>query len=672
MATGALAQKERELQLLQALDAARDTLYETGDPQHMFEAIARLLQKRLQAEAAAILLVADSSDDAECIAAVGVPEDIAIHLCREAMTKEEIDAIKTGLWTHTIAVRIILDRNPLGGIFLGRHRRPFKDDEIALLKLAESQIDSAVMEARMIWKIAQRNRELEAIYQIDRMRDDITDESTLIGNFTTLLQDQFKSDLCMFIVSSPESGDMVVRAIVDKRELPTAALDAIREVTDDIRVPQIVPTPPGIQDMMLLAAPFIVGGVRMGAVVLGRKQPFNTADNRLLFAMVSQMDSAIVHSRVSAQLNQRNLELEAIYRIDQIRDRETDLEAMLQSVVTELCKTISCEVGYLMLYDEQREQPLQLKASTEEGLLTSPAYYEVISRWSREALFKATTVYSNQPEGEVRSILAIPLILNAKIIGVFGALNSSSPRGFSHEDRRMLTAITSQIDTAIFERLERRKLRKVMSRSVDPKVLEHLLQNTSDNVLTGERMVLSVIFADIRGSTEWAERTTPEELVMLLNTFLSRMTDVIFKHGGTLDKFVGDEVIALFGSPIPMPDHALRAARTALEMQQAHQALVNEFRKQEKELPLMGVGISSGEVIAGEFGPPIRTDYTAIGRVMNLGARLCSVAGGGQILISPSTYHTVRDQVEVNKKEPISLKGIGQPVPVFELLRIKE
>jgi adenylate cyclase len=296
----------------------------------------------------------------------------------------------------------------------------------------------------------------------------------------------------------------------------------------------------------------------------------------------------------------------------------------------------------------------------------------VISRWSREALFKATTVYSNQPEGEVRSILAIPLILNAKIIGVFGALNSSSPRGFSHEDRRMLTAITSQIDTAIFERLERRKLRKVMSRSVDPKVLEHLLQNTSDNVLTGERMVLSVIFADIRGSTEWAERTTPEELVMLLNTFLSRMTDVIFKHGGTLDKFVGDEVIALFGSPIPMPDHALRAARTALEMQQAHQALVNEFRKQEKELPLMGVGISSGEVIAGEFGPPIRTDYTAIGRVMNLGARLCSVAGGGQILISPSTYHTVRDQVEVNKKEPISLKGIGQPVPVFELLRIKE
>src|SRR5690606_36925742 len=129
----------------------------------------------------------------------------------------------------------------------------------------------------------------------------------------------------------------------------------------------------------------------------------------------------------------------------------------------------------------------------------------------------------------------------------------------------------------VFERLERRQMRKVLSRSVDPKVLEHLLQRADDTVLAGERVVLSVLFADLRGSTEWAERTDPEELVNILNEFLSKMTDVIFKHGGTLDKFVGDEVIALFGCPVAMENHYQHAVRAALEMQAVHKKLQQQF-----------------------------------------------------------------------------------------------
>jgi adenylate cyclase len=214
-------------------------------------------------------------------------------------------------------------------------------------------------------------------------------------------------------------------------------------------------------------------------------------------------------------------------------------------------------------------------------------------------------------------------------------------------------------------------MRKVLSRQVDPKVLEHLLHRAEENVLTGERVVLSVLFADLRGSTEWTERTSPEELVFILNTFLGKMTDIIFKYGGTLDKFVGDEVIGLFGSPVRMEDHALSAARAGLEMQKVHTQLRAEFEAQGKELPALGVGISSGEVIAGEFGPPIRTDFTAMGRVMNLGARLCSTAVGGQVIISPSTFHVLRDQVDAKQLDSITLKGIGQPVPIFELINLK-
>lgn len=671
MTADSLDRKERELQLLLAMDSVRDTLDDDTDPQRMFDSIAALLKERLETDAAAIMLVAETSEDVECVAALGLPNDMATDLCREAFQMETPGTIKTSSWAHTVGVRIILDTYPLGGIFLARKSRAFDDDDIALLNLAESQIDSAVMQARMVWKLAQRNRELEAIYQIDRLRDDVPDETTLINSFTTVLQENFKAELCLIILAHADTGEMVVRGMIDKRELPGTALDAIRELSTDIRIPQVIPTPPNVEGLTLLAAPFLVSNVRLGAVVIGRKGTFSIADHRLLYAMTSQMDSAVVHSRVRQQLKQRNQELETIYRIDQIRDREADIDGMMSSVLNELCKVVSSEIGYLMLYDEKSEKHLELKASTLEGQLTSEAYLNVINQFSRQALDSAGLVYSNQIEGPVRSILAIPLILNDKIIGVFGAINSSNARGFNTEDRRLLSAITSQVDTAIFERLERRKMRKVMSRSVDPKVLEYLLQRTDDNVLAGEKVDLSVIFADLRGSTEWAERILPEELVFLLNQFLGRMSEVIFQHEGTLDKFVGDEVIALFGCPVPMKDHALRAVQTALAMQDAHKQLIAEYKAQNREIPPLGIGISSGEVIAGEYGPPFRTDFTAIGRVMNLGARICGAAKSGQVVISPATYQVLREQVEVNHLEPIVLKGISQPVPVFEVLKVK-
>ena len=149
------------------------------------------------------------------------------------------------------------------------------------------------------------------------------------------------------------------------------------------------------------------------------------------------------------------------------------------------------------------------------------------------------------------------------------------------------------------------------------------------------------------------------------------MTDIIFKYGGTLDKFVGDEVIGLFGSPLSMADHAERAAAAALEMQEVHQQMVVELAETDHELPPMGVGISSGEVITGEFGPPIRTDFTAMGPAVNLGARLCGAAGAGQIFISQATYDLIQSQSEINILQPLELKGISQPAPVYELLALK-
>ena len=156
-----------------------------------------------------------------------------------------------------------------------------------------------------------------------------------------------------------------------------------------------------------------------------------------------------------------------------------------------------------------------------------------------------------------------------------------------------------------------------------------------------------------------------------MNAFLGTMSDVILKHEGTLDKFIGDEVMALFGAPAPQEDHALRSVRVALAMQNAHAALL--ARRERQGLPgcPMGVGIATGELIVGEMGSAQRSDYTAIGIAANLGARICGVAEGGQILVSPATHELVADAVVAAPVPGLSFKGISADMTVYSVTAIQ-
>lgn len=660
-------QTRRQLELIQALDQIRDAYGD--DPTGMFTAIAGLLAEQFSAKACGILLIGSTEDALECVAASGMDSSQVIQLGYEAMALDG-----WSLLNNTLATPIILNGERLGAIILMRPQQAFDETDTALLEVAESQIDSAVIQARTTWKYRQRNRELEAIYEIDHLRDYTPYESDLISGFTSILLKYFQAELCLISLSHSDSGELIVRGVVDKNTLPTQTLEMISEALEGLIATQTLPAPAGFDQLHLLAAPLFVSGNRVGGLAIGRTNPFRSSEQHLLTIMTTQMDSAIAYSRLHQQLNQRNKELEVIYRIDRIRDQETDFDALLQKVLHELCEVVSGEIGYIMLYTDRDETPLEMKSSTVEGKLTSSEYAETVQQFSRQALDTSQLIFDNAVNsGGVRSIIAIPLILNQRIIGVFGAVNSRHARGFSSEDRRLLSAITSQVDTAIFERLEQRRMRSLLSRSVDPKVLDYMLSHAdAANMLAGGRITISVLFADLRGSTQWAEQIEPEELVTVLNQFLGKMTDVIFKYGGTLDKFVGDQVIGLFGSPLFLPDHAERATAAALEMQAAHRELAAELTARGHELPSMGVGVSSGEVIAGEIGPSIRTDFTAVGRAMNLGARLCSAAGPGQIFISQATYDLVQLRSQVRALEPLHLKGISQPAPVYELLALKE
>ena len=526
-------------------------------------------------------------------------------------------------------------------------------------------------------KLAQKERELEIILAIDRIRDGTTEMQKLLSSIVQVVTHYLDADLCLMNLVREESGELELKVVDDRRgifgQLSRDALWKAAEQGTAIDHVSILDDTFGLHQQGVnhfLAAPLVIGGERLGSLLLLNKQRgFDQDDIDLLEAVVSQTDSAVVHARTYRQLQQRNKELETIYRIDRIRDSGLEFQPMLNVALNELCQVITAEVGFIMLFDETGQQ-LELKASTESDIFAIAEYYRLVQETANESLWKARLINRRDLDPRIRSIICIPLILRDTIIGIFGAINGPNLRAFDNEDELLLTAIASQMDTAIFESLEKRKLRSAFERSVGPQIMEAILASGRD-FLKGERSQVTVLFSDMRGFTSIAERTEAESLVTILHEHLEAMTSIIMEYEGTLDKFMGDEVMALFGAPLPLEDHALRAVRTALEMQRAHKELMARWEAAGQEAVPIGIGINSGDMIVGQIGSSKFTDYTVIGDNVNLGSRLCGVAKGHQILISETTYQLVHHAVKVNKPAPIQVKGRVQPVQTYEVIGLK-
>jgi adenylate cyclase len=353
-------------------------------------------------------------------------------------------------------------------------------------------------------KLAQKERELEIILAIDRIRDDTTDMQELLSSIVQVVTNYFDADLCLMSLVKEESEELELKMVDDRQGVfGQLSRDALRKAAEQGTALEGVSIledtfglhPQGMNH--LLAAPLVIGGERLGSLLLlNRRRGFDQNDIDLLEAVVSQTDSAVVHARTYGQLQRHNKELETIYKIDRIRDSGLEFQPMLSAVLNELCQVIAAEVGFIMLFDETGQQ-LELKASTENDIFAIADHYRVVQETANEALWKARLINRRDLDPKIHSIICIPLILQEKVIGIFGAVNGPKLSAFDKEDERLLTAIASQMDTAIFERLEKRKLRLAFERSVGPKVMEVILASGRD-FLKGERSQLTVLFSDMR------------------------------------------------------------------------------------------------------------------------------------------------------------------------------
>ena len=224
---------------------------------------------------------------------------------------------------------------------------------------------------------------------------------------------------------------------------------------------------------------------------------------------------------------------------------------------------------------------------------------------------------------------------------------------------------------------ERQRLwtKRAFQRFVSPEVVEQLADNPAALQFGGEVRNLTVLFADIRDFTGYSERHPPQEVVHMLREFLTRMADQVLAQRGTLDKFIGDAVMAIFGAPVPLPDHAERACRAALAMMKEMEALQAKWKAEEREPFRIGIGINTGEMVVGNLGSEQLFDYTVVGDGVNVGVRLESLNKEYQttthIIISETTYLAARGALDGRRLGEAMVKGRTQPVVVYELLGLR-
>ncbi|NTV56251.1 MAG: GAF domain-containing protein [Deltaproteobacteria bacterium] len=420
-------------------------------------------------------------------------------------------------------------------------------------------------------------------------------------------------------------------------------------------------------------------------VLLVSKEP---AESRKAMAFKKESEVPEFKRELSA-LERTNKVLYVLYEISRQLNSIHDFGELLNKIMDLIFVVIDADHGFLILTGERdREELIPVVVKSRED---QPAEQEslkasrtIINRVIRDgvALLTSNAMTDSRLDHakslllqQIRSAICVPLWRKDKIIGVIQLESVRLDNQFAQEDLELLKAIGSQMamvieQASLNEQIrEEERIRNRLERFHSPQVIDMILkggQETLDDMMEPKDATATVLFADINGFTALAERMPPREVNLILNDFFSRMTDILFHYDGTLDKYIGDGLMAVFGAPMEKEDDAERAIRAAQEMTQALGAMMAGMPDERKFS--IRIGINTGKVVAGNIGSPKRMDYTVIGDAVNTASRLESIAKPNQILIGEETYERVQGKFNIRSVGPRKVKGKTLEVMVYEVL----
>ncbi|MEE9384725.1 MAG: adenylate/guanylate cyclase domain-containing protein [Nannocystaceae bacterium] len=378
--------------------------------------------------------------------------------------------------------------------------------------------------------------------------------------------------------------------------------------------------------------------------------------------------------------------LRAAHELAQRLALHADLDVVLQRIVNETMRLIPADRAVILLCTPEDDTlvPSFVRQKREEEINLSTSILDEVRTKKRavlssdalvDARFKAARSVIMQG---IRSTMCVPLLVRDEFLGAFHIDSVLTTGAFTEKDLLLFSGIASQAAIAIQNQRLAKKIeseaatRAQFQRLLSPQLVDQLVAGELTLDRGGSLREVTMLFADIRGFTALSERNPPGVMVETLNAYFEVMVDVLFDHGGTLDKYVGDEIIGLFGAPVAIDQAPLRAIRCALDMLRA----LTDFNRQRLQAGLeaieIGIGINSGSVIAGAIGSRRTLQYTVVGDAVNVASRLCSVAAAGEIIVSDSTLRSCRDQVAVEQRHPVTVKGKAQSLRIFRAVGLRE
>ncbi|MBA3458729.1 MAG: FHA domain-containing protein [Deltaproteobacteria bacterium] len=367
---------------------------------------------------------------------------------------------------------------------------------------------------------------------------------------------------------------------------------------------------------------------------------------------------------------------------------ELDLDKLLPKILDKAFELVGADRGVILLSDDKTHELVPRFVKTRSGksdpniVLSKTVMAEVVN--NKAAVLSSDATMDARFSGAhsiimqgIRSTMTLPLLHANELLGIMHLDSLFTSNAFTEKDLQICTGMAAQAAISIqnarlASRIEKEaQTRAQISRLIPPSVVEQVLKGELVIEKGGRVTEVTMLFSDIRGFTTMSDGRPPQEIVNTLNEYFEVMVDILFKYSGTLDKFVGDEIIGLFGAPIQIEDAPFKAVSCGIAMFQALEEF-NRTRASENQPPLrIGIGINTGNVITGSIGSTRALQYTAIGDAMNVASRLVNVASSGEIIISEDTYKHIAGRVEATQLPPVKVKGKADELKVYRVTGLR-
>src|SRR6266852_6797281 len=450
----------------------------------------------------------------------------------------------------------------------------------------------------------------------------------------------------------------------------------VKEVTAPLPRPQVVPPAE-----FASPKPGVKGGAA-GTIV--RQLPVSGG----VPAIVIDQPQGSSHLKVQGQSQEerREKKLSLLLEVSKELSKQQELDRLLDKVVDFTFQIMNVDRVSILLLDGKSDELIPRISKSRTG--DASAAKHVPQSIARKAVEERVAILSDNAATDerfkgksiliqsVRSAMCTPLMgSDQKVLGILYVDNLTATHSFADEDLEFLIAFGGLTAVAIensqlSDRIRREAL--VLSnfqRYFSPNIAAVIAQQQDAGQLPSQKRPVVVFFSDIRGFTPMSETMNPDDIARLLTEYFTEMVDLVFEHGGTLDKFMGDAIMALWGAPIAHADDADRAMQCAIDQLDALEKMNAKWAEQGRPPIQIGIGINFGEVFAGNIGSDRRLEYTVIGDAVNTAYRLCGKAGPNEILISEPFYQQLKKKPPVEALEPIQVKGKAKKIPVYRVKR---